>query len=117
MISKLISTILVIAVLILLAFSTFFLLVMWRRDERGKFQEESSGESVEGLEPTLTPEAGEEPTALTNNSKMFHFYLPWDDGENTAVSLSNMLDKPTGRLGHVYIGDDGHFYVNGSRIK
>ncbi|MEM2487705.1 MAG: hypothetical protein QXR44_03830 [Thermoproteota archaeon] len=127
--SRVILTILIITVLILLVLSTLLLLNIWRRREETEEiqipQEESSEESAERPEPTFTPEpeptptpeAREEPTVLTNNSKMIQFYLPWDDGENTVVSLSSMLDKPAGRLGHVYIGDDGHLYVNESRIK
>jgi hypothetical protein len=51
------------------------------------------------------------------SNRMFQFYLPWDDHGDSTVSMSIMLDKPAGRLGHVYVGEDGHLYVNGSRIK
>ena len=57
----------------------------------------------------LTPREGEE--------KVFPFYLPWDDSEETAVSLSRWLDKPAGSLGHVHVGQDGHLYVGGKRIR
>jgi len=30
--------------------------------------------------------------------KLFPFYLPWDDSEETIVSLSHYLNKPAGRL-------------------
>ena len=57
----------------------------------------------------LAPSKGEE--------KLFPFYLPWDDSDETIVSLSNFLDKPAGSLGHVHVGEDGHLYVGGKRIK
>ncbi len=50
-------------------------------------------------------------------TKLFPFYLPWDDAEETVISLSRWLDRPAGRLGHVYVGEDGHLYVGGKRIK
>ncbi|MGQ9596271.1 MAG: carbohydrate binding domain-containing protein [Thermoproteota archaeon] len=49
--------------------------------------------------------------------KTFPFYLPWDDGKQTLISLSSRLDKPSGSLGYLQVGEDGHLYVNGSRIK
>jgi len=49
--------------------------------------------------------------------KLFPFYLPWDDSEETTVSLSRFLDKPAGKYGHVYVGEDGHLYIGGKRIK
>jgi hypothetical protein len=49
--------------------------------------------------------------------KLFPFYLPWDDSEETIVSLSHYLDKPAGRLGWVQAGTDGHLYCGGERIK
>jgi hypothetical protein len=49
--------------------------------------------------------------------KLFPFYLPWDDSEETIVSLNHYLDKPAGRLGWVQAGIDGHLYCGGERIK
>ena len=57
----------------------------------------------------LAPREGEE--------KLFPFYLPWDDSEETVVSLSTWLDRPAGSLGHVHVGEDGHLYVGGKRIR
>ncbi|MEM3087579.1 MAG: carbohydrate binding domain-containing protein [Candidatus Bathyarchaeia archaeon] len=58
-------------------------------------------------------------TILQNKpeQRMFPFYLPWDDSENTITSLSHYLDKPAGRLGWVHASTDGHLYVGGERIK
>ncbi|MBO3839994.1 MAG: carbohydrate binding domain-containing protein [Thermoproteota archaeon] len=47
--------------------------------------------------------------------RVFPFYLPWDDGEETIVSMNSR--KPAGSLGHVHVGRDGHLYVGGERIK
>lgn len=63
------------------------------------------GEGGNGEEPVPPPQ------------RLFGFYLPWDDSEETIVSLSRWLDKPAGSLGHVYVGEDGHLYVGGKRIK
>ncbi|MEM3957374.1 MAG: carbohydrate binding domain-containing protein [Thermoproteota archaeon] len=49
--------------------------------------------------------------------RVFPFYLPWDDSEQTVISISGRLHKPAGGLGHVYVGEDGHLYVNGERIR
>ncbi|MEM3026957.1 MAG: carbohydrate binding domain-containing protein, partial [Thermoproteota archaeon] len=49
--------------------------------------------------------------------RVFPFYLPWDDSEQTVISISGRLHKPAGGLGHVYVGEDGHLYVNGERVK
>ncbi|MEM2089233.1 MAG: hypothetical protein QXF52_11315, partial [Thermoproteota archaeon] len=49
--------------------------------------------------------------------RVFPFYLPWDDCEETVVSMGSRLRKPAGSLGHVYVGGDGHLYVDGERIK
>ncbi len=49
--------------------------------------------------------------------KLFPFYLPWDDSEETIVSLSGYIDKPAGRLGWVQAGTDGHLYSGEERIK
>lgn len=49
--------------------------------------------------------------------KLFPFYLPWDDDEETVVSISGKLDKPAGNLGYVRAGEDGHLYVGGKRIR
>lgn len=54
---------------------------------------------------------------VTLERRVFPFYLPWDDSEQTAISMSNRLHKPAGSLGHVYVGEDGHLYVNGERVK
>jgi hypothetical protein len=51
------------------------------------------------------------------SQRLFPFYLPWDDSEETVVSISDWLDKPAGSLGHVYVGIDGHLYVGAKRIK
>ena len=48
---------------------------------------------------------------------VFPFYLPWDDCEETALSLSKRLAKPAGILGYVDVGEDGHLYVGGERIR
>ncbi len=57
------------------------------------------------------------PAYEEGDGKLFGFYLPWDDSEDTFISLSDLLDKPAGRFGHVTIGSDGHLYVSGKRIK
>ena len=49
--------------------------------------------------------------------KLFPFYLPWDDSEETITCLSSYLEKPAGRLGWVQAGTDGHLYTGGERIK
>ncbi|KPJ58997.1 MAG: hypothetical protein AMJ46_12945 [Latescibacteria bacterium DG_63] len=49
--------------------------------------------------------------------KLFAFYLPWDDSEENVVSLRRWLDKPAGSLGYVHVGQDGHLYVGGKRIR
>jgi len=49
--------------------------------------------------------------------KLFPFYLPWDDDEETVVSISGKLDKPAGNLGYVSAGEDGHLYVGGQRMR
>ncbi|NHV99730.1 MAG: hypothetical protein HA496_08835 [Thaumarchaeota archaeon] len=49
--------------------------------------------------------------------RVFPFYLPWDDSEQTVISMSSSLPKPAGSLGHVYVGEDGHLYVNGGRVR
>jgi hypothetical protein len=54
---------------------------------------------------------------VTVENRMFPFYLPWDDCEETIVSVSSRLRKPSGSLGHVYVGGDGHLYIDGERIK
>lgn len=46
-------------------------------------------------------------------NKLFAFYLPWDDSSKTVISLAR--EKPA--IGRVYVGEDGHLYVNGSRIR
>jgi len=51
------------------------------------------------------------------DSRLFPFYLPWDDSKENIVSLSRWLDKPAGKFGHVYIGEDGHLYVGDKRIR
>jgi hypothetical protein len=50
-------------------------------------------------------------------SRLFSFYLPWDDSEENAVSLNGLLEKPAGRLGHVHVEPDGHLYVGDKRIR
>ncbi|MBO3841735.1 MAG: carbohydrate binding domain-containing protein [Candidatus Brockarchaeota archaeon] len=54
---------------------------------------------------------------VTLERRVFPFYLPWDDSEQTAISMSSRLHKPAGSLGHVYVGEDGHLYVNGGKVK
>jgi len=58
---------------------------------------------------------GEEP--VPPRQRLFSFYLPWDDSEETIVSLSRWLEKPAGSLGHVCVGEDGHLYVGGKRVR
>jgi len=50
-------------------------------------------------------------------SQTFYFYLPWDDSTSNATDLSYLNHKPAGKYGFVTIGNDGHFYVGGQRIK
>ncbi|MGQ9513865.1 MAG: carbohydrate binding domain-containing protein [Thermoproteota archaeon] len=50
-------------------------------------------------------------------SRLFPFFLPWDDGEETVTSLSERLDKPAGKFGYVRVGEDGHPYVGEKRIR
>jgi len=50
-------------------------------------------------------------------AKLFPFYLPWDDSEETVVSISGKLDRPAGNLGYVSAGEDGHLYVGGKRVR
>ncbi|MEM2981490.1 MAG: carbohydrate binding domain-containing protein [Thermoproteota archaeon] len=56
-------------------------------------------------------------TTIAQTNKMFKFYLPWDDSSQTVVSLNGTLDKPAGGLGYVTIGQDGHLYIGGKRIR
>jgi hypothetical protein len=59
------------------------------------------------------------PENLENKTveSLFPFYLPWDDDEETVVSIRGTTGKPAGSLGHVYVGEDGHLYVGRDRIK
>lgn len=50
-------------------------------------------------------------------AKLFPFYLPWDDDEETVVSISGKLDKPASNLGYIRAGEDGHLYVGSKRIR
>jgi hypothetical protein len=50
-------------------------------------------------------------------SQTFYFYLPWDDSTSNATDLSYLNHKPAGKYGFVTVGNDGHFYVGGQRIK
>ena len=49
--------------------------------------------------------------------RLFEFYLPWDDSSRTPISLADLIERPAGKYGYVYVGDDGHLYVNGKRIR
>lgn len=49
--------------------------------------------------------------------RMFPFYLPWDDSSQTATSLAPLLHRPAGKYGRVYVGEDGHLYAGGRRIR
>lgn len=57
------------------------------------------------------------PFLTPKEQKLFAFYLPWDDSTETIVNLSDRLDKPAGSLGHVHVGEDGHLYIGGKRIR
>ena len=50
-------------------------------------------------------------------NRLFPFYLPWDDVAQTVISLASMRRESLNGMGRVYIGDDGHFYVKGKRIR
>ncbi|ADM28658.1 Carbohydrate-binding CenC domain protein [Ignisphaera aggregans DSM 17230] len=65
---------------------------------------------------TLTPQYATTPTQ-TPPSRLFQFYLPWDDSTSSEIDLSRYLDKPAGKYGYVYVGSDGHLYVGGKRIR
>jgi len=51
------------------------------------------------------------------SSALFPFVLPWDDSSHTATDLSGWLHRPAGRFGHIYVGEDGHLYAGGKRIR
>jgi hypothetical protein len=55
---------------------------------------------------------GQEPTA-----RLFPFVLPWDDASAGPTNLSGWLPRPAGQLGHVHVGEDGHLYTGGQRIR
>jgi hypothetical protein len=56
-------------------------------------------------------------TVEEQRKAVFAFYLPWDDSSATVTSLANLLDRPAGNHGHVYVGPDGHLYVGGKRVR
>ncbi|RLF17298.1 MAG: hypothetical protein DRJ66_01170 [Thermoprotei archaeon] len=49
--------------------------------------------------------------------ELFPFYLPWDDAEDTATSVKSWVSNWNRTIERVYIGEDGHLYVNNRRIK
>ena len=49
--------------------------------------------------------------------ELFPFVLPWDDSVRSVVDLSDWLDKPAGRLGHLRAGADGHIYAGAKRVR
>ena len=49
--------------------------------------------------------------------ELFQFYIPWDDSSSTATSVSSWTIKQSRTIGRVYVRADGHFYVNGKRMK
>jgi len=51
------------------------------------------------------------------DERLFPFYLPWDDSEENILNVSSYLHKPSGSLGYVYVGEDGHLYAGGKRIR
>jgi hypothetical protein len=48
---------------------------------------------------------------------LFPFVLPWDDSSPGIANISEWFHKPSGALGHVRVGDDGHLYVGERRIR
>ncbi|MGQ9478915.1 MAG: carbohydrate binding domain-containing protein, partial [Thermoproteota archaeon] len=69
--------------------------------------------------PISTPAPSPLPTQISEalGSQIFSFHLPWNDIKETVVSLSGLVEKPAGKFGHIYVGDDGHIYAGGKRIK
>jgi len=53
----------------------------------------------------------------TTEGRLFPFYLPWNDSDETVTSFSRFIDKPAGKYGYVYVGSDGHLYVGDRRIR
>jgi hypothetical protein len=55
--------------------------------------------------------------SYSQGGNLFPFVLPWDDSSPGVANISGWLHKPAGALGHVRVGDDGHLYVGGQRIR
>ncbi|MEM4040961.1 MAG: hypothetical protein QXM83_03980, partial [Ignisphaera sp.] len=66
---------------------------------------------------TRTITALPQQTVVPEGSRLFYFYLPWDDSIQTDISLADYLHKPAGKYGHVYVGSDGRLYVGNQRIR
>lgn len=52
-----------------------------------------------------------------NIFRLFEFHIPWDDSAETATSVKYWVSEWNRAIGRVQVGDNGHFYVNGRRIK
>lgn len=48
---------------------------------------------------------------------LFEFYIPWDDSAETATSVKYWVSEWNRTIGRVQVGEDGHFYVDGRRIR
>lgn len=48
---------------------------------------------------------------------LFEFYIPWDDSAETATSVRYWVSEWNRTIGRVQVGEDGHFYVDGRRIR
>ncbi|MCS7104759.1 MAG: hypothetical protein NZ954_04260 [Thermofilaceae archaeon] len=60
-------------------------------------------------------------SSLTRDSErkytLVHFYVPWDDGAETATSVRYWLTERGRTVERVTLGAQGHFHVNGKRIR
>ena len=48
---------------------------------------------------------------------LFRFYLPWDDGSETATHIKSWVSGYNGTIERVYVGADGRLYAGGRRIR
>jgi len=50
-------------------------------------------------------------------ANMIPFTLPWDADAESITDLSHLLEAPAGQHGYVAISEDGHYTLNGERIR
>jgi len=49
--------------------------------------------------------------------ELFPFYLPWDDASNTVINLRNLIQKPAGKFGFVFVDENSHLATTEGRIR